>query len=256
MRVTMVIAGAVLAAATGCESSAVRWEQPASAPGDTLGGLALTANGVVDFVRPETPAALPTDSARCPRTVVAAREGTQWYAAWFRRRADSTVAVVAARSADSGRTWSSPGMVDSVDVGKLGCARPGPSIAVSDGYVHIAYSLEAPEGFGVFFAHSMDNTATFHSPIPVIYGDRLSATATAAGGMRVAVAYEDPSGNGHRIDVALSGTQGHSFEPRQRGSPDEMAAVLPEVGVRDSTVALSFAQPDGGMRIVRIGHIR
>ena len=147
-------------------------------------------------------------------------------------------------------------MVDSVDVGKLGCARPGPSIAASGGYVHIAYSLAAPEGFGVFFAHSMDNTATFHSPIAVIYGDRLSATATAAGGMRVAVAYEDPSGNGHRIDVALSETQGHTFEPRERGSPDEMEAVAPEVALRDSVVALSFVQPSGGGRIIRLGHIR
>jgi hypothetical protein len=256
MRVKPMIAWAAFAAAAGCKTSAVGWEQPVSAPGDTLGGLGLTRARGLDFVRPESPAALPTDSARCARTVVAAREGAQWYAAWFSRRADSTVAVLAARSADSGRTWSKPGMVDSVDVAKLGCTRPGPSIAASGGYVHIAYSLEAPEGFGVFFAHSMDNTATFHSPIPVIYGDRLSATATAADGIRVAVAYEDPSGNGHRIDVALSGTQGHTFEPRQRGSPDEMEAVVPEVGLRDSAVALSFVQPSGGGRIVRVGHVR
>jgi hypothetical protein len=255
MRMTLVIACATLAAAAGCESVAVRWDEPVSVPGDTLGGLTVTANGAADFIRPESPMSLPVDSARCARTVVAAGEGAQWYAAWFSRRADSSVAVLAARSVDSGRTWSRPGMVDSVDVGKLGCARPGPSIAASGGYVHVAYSLEAPEGFGVFFAHSMDNAATFHAAVPVIYGDRLSATATAAAGIQVAVAYEDPSGTGHRIDVALSRTQGHTFEPRERGSPDEMAAVLPEVGVRDSVIALSFSQPDGGMRILRIGHI-
>src|SRR5204863_35592 len=122
------------------------------------------------------------------------------------------------------------------------------------GYVHVAYSLDAPEGFGVFFAHSMDGGATFHSAVPVIYGDRLSATAVAADGMEVAVAYEDPNGSGHRVDIAFSRTQGHTFEPRQRGSPDEMAALLPEVAVRGGAVALSFAASGSGARIVRVGH--
>jgi hypothetical protein len=251
-----VIAYAALAATTGCGSPEVRWDEPVSALGDTLGGLIVRPAEAIEFARPEAPIALPADSARCERRVAVAREGGQWYAAWFRLRADSTVAVISARSADSGRTWSNPGIVDPVDVARVGCARPGPSIAANGGYVHVAYSLEAPEGFGVFFAHSMDSTATFHSPLTVIYGDRLSATATAAAGMEVAVAYEDPSGTGHRIDVALSRTQGHTFEPRERGSPDEMTAVLPEVGVRDSILALSFGQPSGGGRIMRIGHVR
>ena len=250
------IVGVALAATVGCGSPEFRWDEPVSAVGDTLGSLIVRPTQAIDFARPQVPVALPVDSTRCARTVAVAREGGQWYAAWFRLRADSTVAVLSARSADSGRTWSKPGMVDSVDVARVGCARPGPSIAASGGYVHVAYSLEAPEGFGVFFAHSMDNTATFHSPVTVIYGDRLSATATAAAGMEVAVAYEDPSGNGHRIDVAFSRTQGHTFEPRERGSPGEMSAVLPEIGVQDSTVALSFVQPSGGGRIVRIGHVR
>ncbi len=256
MCLTRGIVCAALAATLGCGSPQVRWDEPVSALADTLGGLIVRPAEAIDFVRPEVPGALPVDSARCARSVAVAREGIQWYAAWFRLRGDSTVAVISSRSADSGRTWSKPGMVDSVDVARLGCARPGPSIAASGGYVHVAYSLEAPEGFGVFFAHSMDNTASFHSPITVIYGDRLSATATAAAGMEVAVAYEDPSGNGHRIDVALSRTQGHTFEPRERGSPDEMSAVYPEVGVRDSTLAVSFAQPGNAARIIRIGHLR
>ena len=256
MRTRVVVGCVALAAMGGCESAAVRFDESVSAAADTMGGLTVSPTGTIAFVRPESPSGLPTDTARCARTIVSAWDGALLYAAWFSLRADSTVAVLAARSADSGKTWSRPGLVDSVDVGKLGCARPGPSIAVGGGYVHVAYSLEAPEGFGVFFAHSMDNTATFHSPMTVIYGDRLSATATAAAGMEVAVAYEDPSGTGHRIDVALSRTQGHTFEPRLHGSPDEMSAVLPEVGVRDSIVALSFGQPSGGSRIVRIGRIR
>lgn len=210
----------------------------------------------VGFIRPDSPIGSPADASTCEHSVVATSQGAQWFAAWLSRRADSSVAVLAARSADSGRTWSQPSKVDSVDVAKLGCARPGPSIAASEGYVHVAYSLQAPEGFGVFFAHSMDNTTTFHSPVPVIYGDRLSATATAAKGMLVGVAYEEPSGTSHRVDIALSRTQGHTFDWRQRASPDEIEAVLPEVGVGDSIVAVSFAQRTGGGRLLRIGHLR
>jgi len=246
---------AALAATAGCESPAVRWDEPVSVPGDTLGGLIVSPAGVAGFVRPELRLAPPVDAAQCGGTVVVARDGGQWFAAWFSQRADSTVAVLAARSADSGRTWSRPGIVDSVDVGKFGCARPGPSVAASPGYVHVAYSLKAPEGFGVFFAHSMDSSRTFHSAATVIYGDRLAGTATAAAGMMVAVAYEDPSGTGHRIDIALSRTQGHTFEPREHGSPKEMAAVVPEIAVTEGIVALSFAQPDRAARIVRIGRV-
>ena len=251
----MVFGCAAVAASIGCDSAALQWDGPVSALADTLGGLVVSRTGVVGFVRPELPPAFPTDSARCEQSVIAARDGLQWYAAWYQRRANASVAVLASRSTDSGRTWSSAGVVDSVDVGTIGCSRPGPSIAANGGYVHVAYSLQAPEGFGVFFAHSMDNAATFHSAISVIYGDRLSATAVAADGMQVAVAYEDPSGTGHRVDVALSRTQGHTFEARQRGSPDEMLAVLPEIAVRSSVAALSFVQPAGGARIVRVGHI-
>lgn len=241
---------------TACEAPAVQWSEPESAPADTLGAMVLAGATTVEFARAHVPAGFPLDSVRCQQSIVTARDGGRWYAAWFRLRADSSVVVLAAASADSGRTWSKPGVADSVDVAKVGCARPRPSIAAADGYVHISYSLEAPEGYGVFFAHSMDSTATFHSPVTVIYGDRLSATATSADGMRVAVAYEDPSGHGHRVDVALSLTQGHSFEARQRGSRDEMSAVAPEIVVRDKTVALSFATAGSGNRMVRLGTIR
>jgi hypothetical protein len=177
------------------------------------------------------------------------------YAVWLHRAPGGRVIVLAAGSDDSGRTWRRPGIVDSVDVGTSGCEHPPPSIAASAGYVHIAYSLDAPEGFGVFFAHSMDRTATFHSALPVIYGDRLSSTSVAADGMRVVVAYEDPNGGGHRVAIAVSNTQGHSFDARLRGSMEEMDATRPEIAVRGTTVALSFAAPDGA-RSLRIGHLQ
>lgn len=156
-----------------------------------------------------------------------------------------------------GAAWTRPAVVDSLDVGRVGCRRPPPSIVVNgeDGYVHITYSLRAPEGFGVFFAHSMDRSLTFHWPMIVVYGDRLVATAIAAHGMRVAIAYEDPSGSAKRIDLAWSETQGHTFERRERGSPDEMTATHPRVAIRDTVIALSFAGADTSQRAIRLGYI-
>lgn len=249
----MVSFGALLAAMAGCTSTKVRWDALQAAPGDTTGVMELTAEGRLQFSSPQIPATPPMDSLMCAGSVVFAKEGDQWYATWLRSRADSTVAVVAARS--DGRAWTPAAIVDSLDAGRFGCRRPSPSIAVAQGYVHIAYSLKAPEGFGVFFAHSMDRATTFHDPMIVVYGDRLSATTTAAHGMRVAIAYEDPNRGGKRIDVALSETQGHTFEPREPGSPSEMEATQPRIAIRDSVVALSFAGGGGIGRAVRVGHI-
>ena len=240
--------------ATACDNAGVRWEAPQAALGDTLGALSIDA-GAVKFVR-ATVAMGPADLLACAGTVATATDQTMAYATWFRRRPDSSVAVMASRSDDGGSKWTVPAIVDSVDVGQFGCARPGPSIAAAEGYVHVAYSLKAPEGYGVFFAHSMDGGATFHAPMIVVYGDRLSATATAAHGARVAVAYEDPSGNNRRLDVALSRTQGHTFEPRERASPEEMPATHPRIAIRDTGVVLSFAGTDTTGRALRIGRIR
>jgi hypothetical protein len=249
------IAVAALLGAVACRNDRVRWEAPRAITGDTLGLVTVTPAASVEFARPLT-ALHPEDSLACPASFAVVVDGAAAYAAWFRRRPDSSVAIVAARSADGGKTWSTPGMVDSVDVSRAGCARPSPSIATAEGYVHVSYSMKAPEGHGVFFAHSMDHGATFHSPMIVVYGDRLSATTTAAHGMRVAIAYEDPSGSGKRIDVALSRTQGHTFEPRERASPDEMPATRPRIAIRDSIVALTFAGVDTTSRALRIGYTK
>jgi hypothetical protein len=251
----MAAVAVALAGTVGCRTKSVQWGQPQSAPGDTLGLLTLDGRGVATFGRQARASADPPDAQRCGGSLAVTTDGDRWYAAWLRLRTDSTVSVVAAGS-DGGQVWNPAAVVDSLDAGKFGCARPGPSIAAANGYVHVAYSLKAPEGYGVFFAHSMDKGATFHDAMTVVYGDRLSFTATAAHGMRVAIAYDDPSGKGKRVDVALSETQGHTFEPRERGSPDEMAATQPRIAIRDTVVAVSFAGGDGVGRAVRIGVIK
>jgi hypothetical protein len=255
MRTTLLFVGwAMLVVDAACTKTTVDWDEPTSAAADSLGSIGISQVGVV-FGRALQATAPASDSARCEQTTVFARDGNDWYAAWNQMRPDGSVTVLAAKSSNGGASWSAPGIVDSTDVARLGCARPGPSIAAANGYVHIAYSVQAPEGYGVFFAHSMDGTRTFHSAVPVVYGDRLSETAVATDGMNVIVAYENPSGTGRRVDLAISRTQGHTFEARVNSSPDEMTASRPEAALRGNTLAVSFADPASGNRIVRVGHL-
>jgi hypothetical protein len=237
-----------------CDTERVRWVEAEAAPGDTVGHIDLDSAGRLVFGR-DPVSTRPADPAMCAASLVSASDRGTDYHAWLRLRPDSTVAVMASRSDKDGAGKAA--IVDSLDVAQVGCDRPGPSIAISDdGSVHVAYSIKAPEGYGVFFGHSMNRADNFHDPMIVVYGDRLSATAIASHGPQVAIAYEDPSGNVRRIDVALSNTQGHTFEPREQASPEEMAATRPRIAIRDTIVALSFAGTDSTQRAVRFGYIR
>jgi hypothetical protein len=244
----------LLLATAACDTARVRWEEPQAAPADTIGAIGLSSDGTLTFRR-DSASHRPNDPLMCPGSLAGVSDHGVEFHAWLRLRPDSTVAVMSSRW--DGATGTVPAVVDSLDRDRIGCARPGPSIAVSDdGSVHVAYSIEAPEGYGVFFGHSMNRAVNFHDPMIVVYGDRLSATAIASSGPRVAIAYEDPSGEVRRIDVALSSTQGHTFDPREHASPDEMTATHPRIAIRDTVVALTFAGTDSTQRAVRIGYLR
>jgi len=58
----------------------------------------------------------------------------------------------------------------------------------------------------------MDEGASYHAPIPIIYGNRPAAVAIAASGDTLAIAYEDPNSATPAIGLALSKSQGHLFE--------------------------------------------
>ena len=161
-------------------------------------------------------------------------------------------------SSDSGKTWGTPVKVDTADTGVHACERPAPSIAVVGDDLHIAYSMTASEGTGVFFAHFLGSMV--HSPVAVIYGDRIVPTAIAAEGNRVAVAYEQPNGSRHQVGLALSSTQGHIFETHTTASRDIDDATSPSVALAGNTIAISWLSPRAGdttmTRVVRVGHLR
>jgi hypothetical protein len=200
----------------------------------------------------------PGDPALCTDSFRAVRAGDRAAATWWRLRPDGSVAIVAAWSSDSGRSWDPAVMVDSLDRADVGCARPAPAIAATGGDVHVAYSMHAPEGTGVFFSHAMDAPGMrgiFHSPSAVIYGDRLVPVGIAVAGNRVAVAYEEPSGNVQRIGLAVSSTQGHPFQARMVASPTSMRSRDPAVEIRGDSVILAW-RTEQGARVVRSGTMK
>jgi hypothetical protein len=134
-------------------------------------------------------------------------------------------------------------VVDSVDRSSVGCARPAPAIAAdsASGYVHVAYSMRAPEGTGVFFSHSMERGHMFHSAVPIVYGDALTDVAIASLGDTVAVAWIQPGGKRPGLGLALSRTMGHIFEYRL-AVPGAGDASDPAVALASGRVALAWVQ--------------
>src|SRR4051812_33996223 len=149
----------------------------------------------------------------CLRSIRVAGAGRHLFRAWWAARKDSSVVLSMQHSKDSGASWEVPTSVETRDRGREGCDRPPPGIFFDTrrGYLHLVYFIEASDGAGVSFAHSMDEGAMFHSPVPVVYGNRPSAASVAANGDSVVVVFEDPNASAPRIGLVLSHSTGHLF---------------------------------------------
>jgi hypothetical protein len=245
--------------ASACDKPPVEWSDPVEiqqAPGQTR--LALDA-GRPRFVADSSHlASLPAVAGRCDAGTVVARGPDKSAAAWWNVRPDSSAVLYFSVSADSGRTWETAQPVDTTDVSSNGCRRPPPSLAMVGDDIYVAYSMVAPEGRGVFFAHTMSGMV--HSPVPVIYGDRLVAAAIAADDRSVVVAYEEPNGRRKQVDVAISVSQGHLFEAHAPASRGVDNASAPAIAIQDSLLAVSWVTPgpEGSppVRLVRVGRFR
>ena len=186
----------------------------------------------------------------CPGSLRTVRSGPDVYGAWWMVRDDSSAVLMAGRSTDGGQSWGMVQPADTLDRSRRGCARPAPAIAAdsSTNYVDFAYFLEAREGPGVFFTHSMDarqlgvGDGVFHSPVPVVYGDNPARVSVAARGDRVAVAYEDPNGDRASVGLALSGTMGHIFEQRLLVSQSDLPASDPSVTLHGDSVVVQWIE--------------
>src|SRR4051812_2778878 len=134
-------------------------------------------------------------AAACTRGFPTVGSHADFFRAWWAVRSDSNGVLVMQSSADSGRTWHSPIVVDDRDRGARGCDRPLPAMSYdpASGYLYLAYFLDARDGSGVFFAHSMDEGKMFHSPVPVVYGNHPARASVAGHGDSVVVVFEDPN---------------------------------------------------------------
>lgn len=244
--------------AIACAPSPVRWDEPSSTQAGSIAAdarLAMTADGVARLQELWRPPTWPHEVGLCEATLRAVQApGGEAYASWFSVRPDSSVILRVARSTTGGEEWLPAVTADSTDVGRAGCARPVPYLAADslNGYVHLAYNLDAREGAGLFFTHSMEQGQLFHSPVPIVYGDRPSAAAVASRGDTVVVAYEDPNSRSPRLSLALSRTQGHIFEHRLTVSDETAEARTPRVEVRGGRLAVAWTESQRGGAQARI----
>lgn len=256
-----VVATTVLLLASACDSPPVAWQTPTpiEQPAGPTRLVVDSATGAARFVADSVHSfGIPAVPGLCRVTFTTASGTTRLHAAWWNVRPDSSALLYVAASPDSGKTWGSPVAVDTTDISSVGCTRPPPSLVTVGDDVYLAYSMIAPEGKGVFFAHSMANM--LHSPVPVIYGERLVATAIAADERRVAVAYEEPNGRRPQVDLAISASQGHIFELHTTASRSIDGASSPAVAFHGRMVAVSWLSrpnPDAGAtRVVRVGTLQ
>ena len=244
--------------ASACDAPVVQWDDPRAVRVAGSSRLVVDSAGDARFVLDSASARPVSVPGVCATSIREAWGASRLRAVWWRVRPDSSAGLYMAASRDSGRTWEPPVAVDTADVSSAGCDRPPPSIAAEGDDLHIAYSMVASEGTGVFFAHQL--ASMVHSPVAVIYGDRLVPTAIAVDGDRIAVAYEDPNGKRRQVAVALSTSQGHIFESHIIASRDVDVATDPTVALAGHRLAVSWlpqqAADSGMTRIIRHGQIR
>lgn len=178
------------------------------------------------------------------------------FRAWWSSKRDSSVVLWLQRSEDQGRSWETPVEVETRDRGSRGCRRPAPGIFYdpASGYVHLVYFIEASDGAGVFFAHSMDKGGMFHSPVPVVYGNSPSLASVAAHGDSVVVAFEDPNSTTQRIGIVLSRVTGHVFDQRGQATPDDVRAIAPWVSLDHDKIRVWWKTPSDSAGQERVGY--
>jgi hypothetical protein len=254
-------AGALAAAA--CDKGPVEWRgdphqvnAPAAASDSRL---VLNADGSASLESIAAVATTPADTAACPGSLrVSSLTPTEMYGVWWSRRDKGRASLIASRSDNAGATWNPAVPVDTTDRGTMSCSRPAPSISAdpTSGYVHVTYFLHAPGGPGVFFAHSMERGELFHAPVPIMYGERPSASAVASADSFVVVAFEDPNSQRKQISLAMSRTWGHIFSrDRPEASTGAPTAEQPFITMRQPLFAVGWRTQDKSV-VARVGALR
>jgi hypothetical protein len=197
--------------------------------------------------------AMVDDSSPCLELVRVSRPADRPRAlVWWSARPDGRAQLRQRASTDTG--WRATIPVDTVVArDSTGCRRAAPSVTVDrqTRWVHIAYSMVAPEGPGLFYAHQMDPRVPFEPPRVIVYGDGQPASSVASDGQIVAIGFENPNDR-PTIAVALSRTGGHLWEPPVRVSNSSVPALRPRIAVGGDSIALGWIEPAAVGRPVTI----
>ena len=240
--------------------SPLDWDAAVTTNGGELPGRLVIERGAATFASDTAALVAPMMPGACLESARLAKVGTngmERYVVWWAPRSDSSTALVLARSVDGGMSWSAPEPVDTADHSLTGCKRPAPAIVAdsANGYVHVAYAMRDAQGAGVFFSHSMARGQMFHSPVTIVYGERLVDVAIAARGDTVAVVYVDPSADHPPLGLALSHTMGHIFEQRL-SVPATTDTGEPAIAIAPGTLAVAWVRRvngGAGAVITRVG---
>jgi hypothetical protein len=237
---------ATVALLTGCLEDAVEW-------GDV--SYRTSRLGDPPAISARRDADLPTIAGavgHCRSSVTSVGVRGALFRAWWSVRSDSNAVLSLQQSPDNGQTWQPPLEVDTRDRGGRGCDRPAPGVWYDPAsrYVYLAYFLDALDGSGVFFAHSMDEGRMFHSPVAVVYGNRPAHASVVGRGDSVVVVFEDPNAMTPTLGYALSRTTGHIFEQRGLVTPEDVHAIWPWVVLDHNRISVWWMTPEAD----RVGH--
>ena len=248
-RLMTLAAAAAVAAVGACAPAPVDWGEARVVSGQEAADGAESARLQAPLANGAANGMAARSCEELARYASGSDSGKTMFTVWWAVRDDSSAALLSARSDDGGQSWGKPVTVDTLDRGTRGCARPAPSVAYdpAGGYVHVVYYMEAPQGPGLFFSHSMDRGLTYHERVAIAYGERPVAASVAADHDTVAVAYVDPNSARGRIMLAASRTAGHIFEQKAIPVSGDGAAspAAPRVAVRGRAVTITWREGSG-----------
>jgi hypothetical protein len=259
MRVRDTPALALLVIVTACDPGPVEWRESreVGAPVDGFARFSLVDRDLSRFAPLDAPNVPPPEGACLGSVAYARMLGPEWHRAWWEPRDSGRAALITSRSVDGGATWGPPVVVDASDRSTLGCERFPPSIAADSltRFVHAVFYMRAPNGAGIWYAHSMDSGATWHSQYGLIYGDDPARSSIAADGELAVAGYELPNAAEKRIGLAVSRDGGHTFLPRLIVSSRNGAASSPAVAARRPMLGVAWRERQGRW-ISRVGLLR
>jgi hypothetical protein len=223
-------------------------------PAESLAGtatlmLATSTDGGASFSAPRRVA---MNVCPCCRPALALGPQGRWHIAWRGVEAMQVRDIVAASSRDGGRSWSDPVSIGSDGWKIAGCPESGPSLALRNGRLYVAWYTAADDHPRIKVAHSTDAGVSF-SEARVVSGDVFAPNhpSLALAGNRLLVSFQgrDPdAGRGWSAGATfVSDLDGSDRQPLMapRGPGSATYPTISSIGPRELIVAWTDIGEDG-----------